>query len=327
MVRNGGFAAAESELKIAQSTISNHITALEQRLGVRLCRRGRVGFQLTEKGSAVHAAACRLFAAVHDLDADLGALRGTLTGELRIGILDCVATDPSVRLHEAIARLSRRAGEISFVISQDPPPELQTKVHDGIYHCGIGSFPHKTSGLDYQPLYREWHHLYCGRDHPLFDVPDERITPERLRATPIIRRGYWRERDERRFSLGPVKATVQQIEPQLMLIRSGRLIGFLPDHYAAAWVQAGEIRPLLPDRILFNCTFDIVTRKGVPLAEIAQAFVREVIAAHRPVPAAGPGPASAPGPGHRRDIAGVHPFIGAEEPDDAVAQIVGDDLP
>jgi len=54
VVRNGGFSAAQHELGLSQPTISNHIKALEERLGVKLCQRGRRGFMLTEKGRIVH---------------------------------------------------------------------------------------------------------------------------------------------------------------------------------------------------------------------------------------------------------------------------------
>ena len=46
VVRCGGFAAAESELQLGLPSISRYIKDLETRLGVRLCRRGRVGFSL-----------------------------------------------------------------------------------------------------------------------------------------------------------------------------------------------------------------------------------------------------------------------------------------
>ena len=49
VVDSGGFAAAQSELNIGTSTISSHMATLEQRLGAKLCQRGRVGFQLTDK--------------------------------------------------------------------------------------------------------------------------------------------------------------------------------------------------------------------------------------------------------------------------------------
>lgn len=41
VVEAGGFSAAQIDLNISQSTISTHMTSLEQRLGMRLCERGR----------------------------------------------------------------------------------------------------------------------------------------------------------------------------------------------------------------------------------------------------------------------------------------------
>ena len=54
VVEAGGFSAAQIDLNISQSTISTHMTSLEQRLGVRLCERGRSGFHLTERGKLIY---------------------------------------------------------------------------------------------------------------------------------------------------------------------------------------------------------------------------------------------------------------------------------
>ena len=50
VARNRGFAQAQVETGLSLSSISNHVAALEERLGVRLCDRGRSGFKLTLKG-------------------------------------------------------------------------------------------------------------------------------------------------------------------------------------------------------------------------------------------------------------------------------------
>ena len=60
----GGFSAAQSVLNIGQSTISEYISRLETRIGVRLCERGRSGFRLTEEGERVYISAQRLLLAV-----------------------------------------------------------------------------------------------------------------------------------------------------------------------------------------------------------------------------------------------------------------------
>ena len=75
VVRNGGFSAAQAELGLSQPTISNHITALETRLGVILCQRGRRGFQLTDKGRQVHEIAVDLLRRIDVHSMSLTALK------------------------------------------------------------------------------------------------------------------------------------------------------------------------------------------------------------------------------------------------------------
>lgn len=292
VVRRGGFSAAEAELNISASTISNHMTALEQRLGIKLCQRGRVGFALTEKGQRVHEAVRRLFRGIADFEADSEALRGRLTGELRIALVDSVATDPNCRLVQAIGAFKTLAPEVSLSLLQERPQELQARVHDGTFHCGIGSFPHTISGLDRTFLYEEIHHLHVGRGHPLFDRASGEVTRASLERHGIVRRGYWREQDHKRFRLGPVEATVHQIEPQLMLVLSGRYVGFLPDHVARPWIEAGALRPVLPDEISYSCRFEIVTRTGHRMTEVLRSFIRCCVDAHE---RKAPGPKRAAG--------------------------------
>ena len=48
-----GYANAQQELNLTVSAISNYMSELEEKLGIILCRRGRGGFSLTEKGETV----------------------------------------------------------------------------------------------------------------------------------------------------------------------------------------------------------------------------------------------------------------------------------
>lgn len=280
VARHGGFTAAEAELNISASTISNHMTALEERFGIKLCQRGRMGFRLTDKGEVVLDAARRLFTSISDFDAEIGALRGTLTGELRIGLVDSIVTDPQSRISQAIAAFGRRDGSVSLTLMQNRPQELQQKVYDGDYHCGIGSFPHIISGLEAIPLYEEQHFLYAASTHPLF-ASGQDITLEKLKSHAFTRRGYWRAADEKRLLLGPVESTVHQIEPQLMLVRSGRYLGFLPEHLTKPWVEAGELKAVLPEQIAYTCTFSLILRKGYRKTETLRTFLSDILEAHR----------------------------------------------
>ncbi len=273
VVRHGGFVPAQRELDTSLSTISNHIRALEDRLGVRLCTRGREGFRLTEQGETLIVEARRLLNALDDFALQASDLRRQLLGQLRIGIVDSIATDPALRLSEAITRFKAIPNAVTIEITQEPPHALQQAVRGGDRHLGIGSFPHKEKGLSYEPLYAERHSLYCGRGHPFFARDDARITPADARAEAIVSRGYWRQEFVTNLGFENIGALVYQIEPQLLLIRSGEYLGFLPDHYARAWVAAGEVRAVLPGVISYSCTFDLVTRRGAQPGRMVTTFL------------------------------------------------------
>ncbi|WP_118133058.1 LysR family transcriptional regulator [Oceanicella sp. SM1341] len=281
VVEHGGFAAAESELNLSPSTISNHMSALEERLGMRLCQRGRRGFRLTEEGRAVHAAAARLDTALADFTSEVGEVQGRIGGELKIGLVDAVAGDPRNRLHEVLARLKTQAPRLGLSLSQERPQELQARVRDGAYHCGIGAFLHQIDGLVYRPLYIEDHGLYCGRGHPFFAMEDAAITPAMLREAAYVHRGYWSEEVTRAHGFANVQATVYQIEPQFMLIRSGHYIGFLPQHYAAPWVARGALRAVAPERLLYRARFDLILPRGHRRTAALREFLRAVDAVWR----------------------------------------------
>ena len=280
VVRHGGFAAAQAELNISQPTISNHITALEQRLGVSLCQRGRTGFRLTEKGEMVFAATQRLLRSLDDFSEEVGSLKGRLAGRLKVGLVDCIATDSNSRLHEAIGCFQARPNDVTLCLHQEVPQVLQEKVLKGDFHLGIGSFPHKIKGLVYTPLYTEAHGLYCGRGHHLFDIAEREIDIASLRNESIVSRGYWRDEHRKAVGFDNVAAVAYQIEPQLVSILSGRYIGFLPLHYARSWVENGDLRRLATEEVLYVCVFDLILRTGYRPTQVVETFVRDLRDAH-----------------------------------------------
>ena len=276
VVRHGGFSAAEIELNLNQSTISNHMAALEERLGVVLCRRGRRGFQLTDEGRAVHEAATRLNAALHDFSADVGSVQGKISGELRIGTLDAISDDPGNHLSEALANFRDMAGDVKILLSQEPAQDLQQKVREGVYHCGIGVNLSPVEGLDHLPLHTETHSLYCGRGHPLFGARAVELDLDLLVRLPFVQRGYWRNDKSKQYAFRNVAATVYQIEPQLLLIRSGHYVGFLPDHYAERWCGSGDLHRLpLPD-FTYSAQFHLITARDNRKSKTVTALIKAV---------------------------------------------------
>jgi len=276
VVRHGGFSAAQAELNINQSTISNHISSLESRLGVKLCQRGRGGFQLTEKGEIVLKATLSMLSRLDEFTSEMEALKGQLIGKLKLGVVDCVVTDSNSKISEAISVFKQRANDVFIHIEQDTPQKLQEKILDGILHLGIGSFPHKISGINYEPLYKETHSFYCGKGHHLFGELEHKEIPEGLSDESVVSRSYWPDQFQKGLGFKNIAASVYEIEPQLILILSGQYIGLLPDHFAKKWVEQGELYKLNSHKTPYVCTFDLAIKNGYKKTQVLNTFLQDL---------------------------------------------------
>jgi DNA-binding transcriptional LysR family regulator len=81
---NGGFSAAGRKLNMSTTMVSNHIQALEERLGVRLLNRTTRKVNLTEIGRAYYERCIHILADIEQADDIAGALQSTPRGMLRI---------------------------------------------------------------------------------------------------------------------------------------------------------------------------------------------------------------------------------------------------
>jgi DNA-binding transcriptional LysR family regulator len=255
IVESGGLAAAQGELNLSLSTISGHVAALETRLGVKLCRRGRSGFALTDDGRQVYDESRRLLASVDHFDGRVRGLKRALSGALAVGLTDNTISDPDAPLERVFAAFAREAPRVLLTVVTRPPNELLRDLISGEIHVAVASFPRIALGLDYIDLYEESQSFYCGRGHPLFDVPDAGIGIETVRTHPIVGRNYWGQRDLKVFAIGGPSAVVSDMEAEARLVLSGAYLGWLPDHYARGWVEAGLLRPIRSDLFAYAAPF------------------------------------------------------------------------
>src|SRR6202011_3046678 len=84
VVDNGGFSAAGRRLNMSTTMVSNHIQALEERLGARLLHRTTRKVSLTEVGRAYYDRATQILSDLEQADDIAGALQSTPRGTLRI---------------------------------------------------------------------------------------------------------------------------------------------------------------------------------------------------------------------------------------------------
>lgn len=259
VVDAGGMSAAQADLNLSLSSISEKIAALEARFGLKLCRRGRSGFGLTKAGEEFYEECQRLIGTLDQFSARVNGLSSALPRSITIGLVDNMISDPLCPVAEALARFVEVAPNTHVEITTLTPGELLREVIAQKADLVIGSFPRVSLGLAYFDLHEEMHNLYCGRMHPLHDEADDRIGIDTVRQHRIIARGYWASRDIRIFAIAAPHATVSNMEAEAHLVLSGAYIGYLPDHYAAQF--GGALRPLRPDLFSYRARFQIATRQ------------------------------------------------------------------
>lgn len=137
VVDNGGFSAAGRKLNMSTTMVSNHIQALEERLGARLLNRTTRKVSLTEVGRAYYERATQILADLEQADDIASALQSTPRGTLRVHtathmvpfiapvVAEFLATYPEVRVDLEMGDLNiDLIGEgIDVALRMTPPPD------------------------------------------------------------------------------------------------------------------------------------------------------------------------------------------------------------
>src|SRR5439155_164225 len=86
VVETGGFSAAARKLNMSTTMVSNHVQALEDRLGVRLLQRTTRKVSLTEIGKAYYDRCIQILADIEQADDIASELQSVPRGTLRIHV-------------------------------------------------------------------------------------------------------------------------------------------------------------------------------------------------------------------------------------------------
>ena len=242
-----GFQGAQIALNMAQSTLSTHLASLEAKLGSKLCERGRGGFRVTPAGEDTYKAAQELLRNIERFEATMDRVHHRQTARLRIGVIDCVTTFEELDLPGAMARFAERHPEALVELETDTPAGLQNSLLRGTRDIVIGGSLQPMPGLAYREIAAETHLIYCGREHPWFDMSDRDLTQRDFLDAAFSVRSYMHFDDTYRLGRVTARATVGSMEAQEILILSGRYVGFLPAHRGGFWEKLGRMRAVKPN--------------------------------------------------------------------------------
>ena len=280
VVECGSFAVAEIELNISRSRISNRISELEDRLGIKLMERGRgrPGFSLTPQGERVVRVTDELFGNIDQFGKDIVRIKSEYKGLLRIAISDDVLYMPDYQaICEVIAAFQDSTTDVQMELLAHAVDETEHDVLDGRVDIVIGAvFKHRAE-LDYIPIASHRCYLYCGKRHRYFKVPDSALNKEMIQSQDLAGAGFKLGSKAAGFTARfPLKAIANHMSARLMLIQSGTYLGFLPDYFTESFEEAGELRRIQPKRYSYTVDNAIFFAKNARQNSLVDLFIDEL---------------------------------------------------
>lgn len=277
IVSAGGITAAEARLNKSKSAISIGLSNLEQRLGTRLCERGRSGFALTEQGRLIHTAIQQLINEIDRFSDFVGSTSRQLDGEIGVMIDDSFIFEMEEPVAVAIAKMNTQYPNLQMKIRMTAPDRIFSSVLEGNADLGFTGLAQPNEALDKTPLFLEEMGVFCGAEHPLFHVDDAQISYEDLQSFNFIEVNVHQSKEFREFlSQLNFTASAPTILSRMLLILSSRYLGFIPVQFAEHWVQKGSVREIRITNSRFRNTCCVIHRKARPLG-LAAGIFKEIL--------------------------------------------------
>ena len=274
----GGFVKAQGVLGISQPAISSHISNLEQRLNVRLCNRGRQGFSLTTEGQEVLDQTNLLLDQLDTYANRLNEIGTRSVHRLRLGVVDCLITDPNNPLPTTIRAARNELPDLRVSVGVydylDCLTELRSARLD-IALVGIRTGEMLPDDLEALHVYDEISGLFCAPDHPCCGVDNPEELATLMSSAEISAHSFLSNPidDTLDMHLLDENADISQssIESTLYLTLAGTHLGLIPRHYADHWVEGGALVAVAPERYRVVSQFHAVRLRHASPSEASSA--------------------------------------------------------
>jgi DNA-binding transcriptional LysR family regulator len=273
VVDHEGVSAAALATNSSLSSVTRDLAALEDRLGVRLCQRGRGGFALTSEGEEIYRAARQLLEDVRGFEAKVAATRSTRPGALEIGIIDNMLGNPDCRLPAVLNDLHRKMPEMHLRVSIHPVTAIEVMVRERRLDIGFTGLAGDLTPLRYVHAYDERHACYISRNCPAFDAVRAWRPGQEGVTIPYVIRTFPSTHFEAFERSMPFRVTAigGSLEGVLAGVLGGFGAGLLPVH--AARMHEGLVALDHPAGGL-RVPFSIVLRRDADTRHEIAAFLR-----------------------------------------------------
>lgn len=277
----GGFSAAETELNISRPTISNHISALESRLNITLCKRGRGGFSLTEEGAVVFEQTCQLLNRMEQFRNVINNLGEQPAGKLKIALSDTFSSDTRCRIPEILRQFCLQAPEVELQLEVEHMKTMEKMVLNNQLDLAIIPYHREFEGLDYIHLFTDFNYLYCGHEHPLFNVDDALITEEKVQECKLVHAGL-KPHEEIYHQLAQMNlaGSSYHYETRIAMLLSGCFISFLPEEVARPYVEKGKLKAIAKELKTFRLGIAVIIKKSAQPNRARDLFIQTIKQIH-----------------------------------------------
>ncbi len=152
IARTGSFSRGADMALLTQSTVSQHICALENECGVRLFDRTARGVLLTDGGKLLLEHAHRVLDEVRETEQALNRYRGATDVELVVG---CSTTPADYLIPRVLPILAKEAPGITLTVLGGDSSEVLEMLTAGKVSVGVVGCRTDTDGIDFTPLCRD----------------------------------------------------------------------------------------------------------------------------------------------------------------------------
>lgn len=235
VVEHEGVTAAAYGGGVSLSTISRDLSALEERLGVQLCRRGRGGFALTPQGEEIYRATVDLLSRMHVFEQEVQAAQESISGGFNFGVIDNVINNHGTGVVAALSKMHRDYPEMLINVSVHEDPSIDVLVRERRIDVGLTGQPAWLQPLLYVPAFVEEDRLYVSRSSPHLKkimAAFDGSTEEAVEPAPYIARKFRTDvfqAFEKRFPL-QIAGRGGSLESVLASVLAGIGCALMPTH-------------------------------------------------------------------------------------------------
>lgn len=166
IVELGSYSRAAEKLNITQPGLTRNIRVLEERLGVKLLRRGKTGARPTDEGKVIAAYGKKLFEINQRVSGYFDGLRVGDFGKIRLGLAYTLSNAYLANpIHEYLEEKTHSVIQVSSGSTQELVEQLQAEKVDVV----LGGVQISKAGDDYvfEPLTRNYLMVVGRKGHPL----------------------------------------------------------------------------------------------------------------------------------------------------------------